>query len=62
MLWLLSGKIEKAVSVVVVVHEGQNPELLRGYSYLWNVLLIFMIFRNKYGRSIMVGMYERITK
>ena len=60
MLWLLSRKIENAVFVVVVFHERQNPELLRGYPYFRNVLLIFMIFRNKCGRAIMVGMYVPI--
>ena len=61
MLQLLSGKIENAV-FVVVLHEWQNPKLLRGYLYIRNTLLIFMIFRNKYGRAVMVGTYARSLK
>ena len=56
MLWLLLGKIENTV-FVVVFHEQDNPELLRGYPYFPNMLLIFIIFRNKYGTAVMVGMY-----
>ena len=54
------GKIENAV-FVVVFHERQNLELLRGYPYFWNAQLIFMIFRNKYGTAVMVGMYGDVT-
>ena len=43
---------------VMLFHEWQNPELLRGYLYFLNTLLILMIFQNKYGRSVTVGMYE----
>ena len=38
-------------------HEWQNPELLRGYLYFWNTLLIMMIFRDKYSTAVTVGMY-----
>ena len=48
--------MEKAV-FVVVFQEWQNLELLRGYPYFQNALLIFMIFLNKHGRAITVGMY-----
>ena len=54
MLRLLLEKIENAMFVVIVFHEWQNPELLRGYPYFRNALLIL---RNKYGRAVMVGMY-----
>ena len=50
------GKIEKAVFVVVVFQEWQNPELLWGYPYFRNTQLIFMIFWNKFGRAVTVGM------
>ena len=32
---------------------------LKGYSYFPNALLIFIIFRNEYGRDIAVGMHAR---
>ena len=35
------------VSLLLLFHEWQNPELLRGYPYFQNALLILMIFRNK---------------
>ena len=38
-------------------HEGENPELLRGYPYFQNALLILIIFQNKYGTAVTVGMY-----
>ena len=41
----------------LLFHEWQNPALLRDYPYFPNTLLIFMIFRNKYGRAVTVGMY-----
>ena len=40
--------------------EWQNPELLRGYPYFRNALLIFMNFLNKYGRAVTVGTYASI--
>ena len=49
-------KIEKALFVVVVFQEWQNPELLWGYPYFRNTQLIFMIFWNKFGRAVTVGM------
>ena len=39
----------------------QNLELLRGYLYFWNALLIIMIFQNKYCRAVIVGMYEWLS-
>ena len=42
---------------LLLFHEWHNSELLRGYPYLLNTLLILMIFWNKYGRVVMVGMY-----
>ena len=45
------------VCLLLLFHEWQNPELLRGYLYFQNALLILMIFRNKYSRAVMVGMY-----
>ena len=44
------------VCLLLLFHEWQNPELLRGYPYFQNALLI-LIFQNKYGRAITVGMY-----
>ena len=55
MLRLFSGKIEKEVFVIIVFHEWQNPEQLRGYPYFRNALSIFMIFRNKYSRAVTVA-------
>ena len=46
------------VCLLLLFHEWQNLELLRGYPYFRNAILIFMIFRNKYVRAVMVGMYK----
>ena len=45
------------VCLLLLFHEWQNLELLRGYPYFRNALLISMIFRNKYGRAVTVGIY-----
>ena len=58
MLRILSEKIEKVVFVVVAFHEWQNQELLGGHPYFQNALMIFMIFRNKYGTAVTVDMHE----
>ena len=42
-------------------HAWQNPELLRGYQYFRNALLTLMIFQNKYGRAVTVGMYVGLS-
>ena len=49
------------VCLLLLFHEWQNPELLRGYPYFQNVLLLLMIFRNKYSRAVTVGMYALLT-
>ena len=45
------------VCLLLLFHEWQNVELLRGYPYFRNALLILMIFQNKYGRAVTAGMY-----
>ena len=40
------------ISLLLFFHEWENPELLRGYPYFRNALLILMIFWNKYGTAI----------
>ena len=45
---------EQSEKRVFVFHEWQNPELSRGYAYFQKALLIF---RNRYGRTVTVGMY-----
>ena len=44
------------VCLLLLFHKWQNPELLRRYLYFWKTLLILMIFQNKYGRAVTVGM------
>ena len=57
-LWQVPAqKLQGHVCLLLPFHEWQNPELLRGYLYFLNALLILMIFRNKYGRAVTVGMY-----
>ena len=36
---------------LLLFHEWENPELLRGYLYFWNALLILKIFRIWYSRN-----------
>ena len=45
------------VCLLLFLHEWQNPELLKGYPYFQNALLILTIFQNKYGTAVMGGMY-----
>ena len=46
------------VCLLLLFHEWQNLELLRGYPYFLNALLILVIFQNKYGRAVTVGTYD----
>ena len=48
------------VCLLLLFHKWKNPELLRGYPYFRNALLILLIFQNKYGRAVTVGMYVNI--
>ena len=47
------------VCLLFLFHERQKLELLQGYPYFLNALLIFMIFGNKYSKAVTVGMYAR---
>ena len=48
------------VCLLLLFHKWQNLELLRGYLYFWKALLILMIFPNKYGRAVTIGMYAKV--
>ena len=45
------------ICLLLLFNEWQNVELLRGYPYFRNTLLIIVISRNKYGTAVMVDMY-----
>ena len=45
------------ICFLLLFNEWQNLELLRGYPYFRNTLLIIVISRNKYGTATMVDMY-----
>ena len=65
-LQLLSGAIRKAVfrllgflvSFCLFFSQMAKSRTLRSYPHFWNALLIFLIFRNEYGRAVLVGMYK----
>ena len=50
-------KLETPCLFAVVFSWLTKSGTLKGYLYFRNALLIFMIFRNTYGRAIKVGMY-----
>ena len=54
-------KLERPCLFVCLFSQMTKSGALRGYPYFWNTLLIFMIFRNEYNRTIMVGMHVLYT-
>ena len=54
----LSYSLKKSERPCVFFHSWENPELSRSYPYFRNALLILMIFCNKYGTAVTVGMYD----
>ena len=55
-------KNRKGHVCLLFFHEWENPEVLRGYLYSRNALLILMILQNKYSTAVTVGMYATTNK
>ena len=58
----LRENLKGHVCLLLLFHEWQNLEFLRGYPNFLNTLSILMIFWNKYGKAITVGMYAQLKQ